>query len=436
MRSARAFAHDPLGFSQQVVREYGPLVSLRFGPVRALIAADPQAIGDVLVTRSKHYRKEPRTKNAVSKMAGNGIIASEGPFWLRQRRMMQQGFAPQRMAGYADEIVACTNHMLSDWPTAGTLEFSQAMAGLSLKIICRSMFKFEISGDQAQQWHEAAEVLSAAVIRELSSTVPVPDWLPVHWKNQKRRARRLLEEEMRSIIHQRRASGTDRGDMLSALIAAVDTEGDGAKMDDQQILDECLTLLHAGYDSSAAGMTWCAYLLAQHPEVQTQAADESRQITSSEGATYESYERLGFLRQVVQEALRLYPPAWMLMLRQATCHTELLGYRVPRGTWIYLIPWVTHRSERWFPEPLAFDPHRFSPERIGEIPRHAYFPFGAGGHLCIGERLAMVEMTLALATMLREYRFSLPRDHQAVEIEPHTAIRPRDGLRLSVARRV
>lgn len=435
MRSAREFARDPLEFSQRMVQEHGPLVALRFGPVRAFIVADPEAVHDVLVTKSKHYRKERRTKSAVNKMAGNGIIASEGPFWLRQRRMMQQGFTPQRMEGYANVVVDCANEMLGHWPGEGTLEVAREMSSLSLKFICQAMFQFEISGVQAYDWADAAEVLSESVVQELGAMIPIPDWLPIPTKRRKQHARFVLEDAMRSIIRERRQAGVDKGDMLSALIAAEDVEGDGTKMNDQQILDECLTLLHAGYDSTAAGMTWCWYLLAQHPEIQQQAVDEARQVLQNERATYADFDQLVFIQQVIQETMRLYPPAWMLMLREATQETELIGCRVPRGSWIYLVPWVTHRSERWFNDPLRFDPERFSKQRLGEFPRNAYYPFGKGGHFCIGEKLAMTEMTLAVATVLRKYQFSLPADHCEVEIEPHTAIRPRGGLRLEIRRR-
>ena len=435
MRSAREFAREPLRFSQQMVREYGSLVALRFGPMRAFLAAGPDAIEQVLVSRSKSFHKDPRNKRAVSAMAGNGIIASEGPSWLRQRRMMQQGFSQGRMVGYAQEIVQCTRRMLDGWPTAGTLDISEEMASLSLQIICKSMFQFAISGNQAHDWHEAAEVLSEAVVRELSSAIILPDWLPLPHKLRKRRARLLLERAMRAIVADRRESGEDKGDMLSALLAAVDDEGDGCKMTEQQVVDECLTLLHAGYDSSAAGMTWCWYLLAKHPEIQQLAAREVDSILSGRPAVCDDFDKLTYTRQIINETLRLYPPAWILMMRKAAEDTELVSYRVPKGSLILLLPWATQRSERWFPEPLKFDPGRFSAERRHEIPRHAYFPFGLGGHLCIGERLALIEMTLVVATVLQDFRISLPVDHAPPEVEPHTAIRPRGGLNLAIENR-
>ena len=157
-------------------------------------------------------------------------------------------------------------------------------------------------------------------------------------------------------------------------------------------------------------------------------------MLGSRSVGYEDSEQLPFIRRVIQESLRLYPPAWLLMLREATVATQLMGFHVPRKSWIYLAPWVTHRSERWFADPLKFDPDRFAPERIAEIPQHAYYPFGLGPHRCIGEKLAILEMTLIVATVLREFRLTLAAGQGPVEVEPHTAIRPRGGLRLQVER--
>jgi cytochrome P450 len=242
---------------------------------------------------------------------------------------------------------------------------------------------------------------------------------------------------IRRVVEIRRQSGSiDRGDMLSMLLTAVDTEGDGGQMTDQQVCDEITTLFVAGYDTTASGLAWTWYLLAQNPEIAEQATAEAQYVLSSRSACYEDFEQLTLIRRVIQESLRLYPPAWLLMLREATIDTQLMGYHVPRKSWIYLAPWVTHRSARWFADPLKFDPERFTSGRIAEIPQHAYYPFGLGPHRCIGERLALLEMTLIVATVLRNFGMTLSADQGPVEVEPHTAIRPRGGLRLHVERHV
>jgi cytochrome P450 len=433
MRSAREFSRDPLGFTERMLREYGPLVALRFGPVRAFLAAGPEAVQQVLVSRGKSFRKERRTRDAVREIDGDGIITTEGDFWLRQRRLVQKGFAADRLAHYADVTVTRTLQMLDRWPQRGEVEICNEMTCLTLAVIAETMFEVDL-GDQAQALAEQVEYLSERLVRDLSQAVMLPTWFPTPAQARKRCALRTLHEMVRRVVHERRTAGMDKGDMLSMLLLAVDTEGDGGRMTDAQVGDEITTLFVAGYDTTASGLAWTWYLLAQHPEVSHEAAAEAVRVLGDRAARAEDYERLSYIRQVIHESLRLYPPAWMLMLREATEDTELMGYHVPRKSWVYLVPWATHRSERWFPDPLRFDPGRFAPERTEEIPDHAYFPFGLGGHRCIGERLALLEMTLIVATVLRSYRLSMAPGQGSVEVEPHTAIRPRDGLRVLVER--
>lgn len=434
MKSAREFSRDPLGFTESAVRKYGPLVALRFGPVRAFLAADPAAVHEVLVSRAKSFRKEKRTRNAVRKIDGDGLITTEGDFWLRQRRLVQKGFAADRMARYAGVTVRRTTEMLASWPQRGELEICNEMTCLTLAVIAETMFEVDLA-DKAQSLAEQVEYLSERLVADLSSAVVLPDWFPTPVQNRKRRALRTLHEMIRRVVCERRTTGEDRGDLLSMLLLAVDTEGDGGRMTDTQVCDEITTLFVAGYDTTASGLAWTWYLLAQHPEIAEQASDEAMRVLGDGPAQLGDYERLDFIQQIIHESLRLYPPAWMLMLREAVEETELLGYAIPRKSWIYLVPWVTHRSERWFPDPLRFDPSRFAPDRIEEIPAYAYFPFGLGGHRCIGERLALMEMTLVVATVLRSFRILLAPQQGLVGVEPHTAIRPRGGLRVHVEHR-
>ena len=434
MKSAREFARDPLQFTESVVRQYGPLVALRFGPVRAFVAAAPEAVHEVLVSRAHSFCKEKRTLAAVRQIDGLGIITTEDDFWLRQRRLVQKGFVPKQLHRYADVAVRHTAEMLGNWPRRGELEICHEMTCLTLAVIAETMFAADLRSE-AQLLAEHTEYLSERLVGDLSKAVVLPDWFPTPAQARKRRALRALHAMVRQVVQSRRSSGQDQRDVLSLLLMAVDAEGDGSRMSDAQVCDEITTLFVAGYDTTASGLAWTWYLLAQHPEIAARAAAEARQVLGNRPAGADDYERLGFIQQILSESLRLYPPAWMLMLREAVEDTQLLGYAVPRGSWIYLVPWVTHRSERWFADPLRFDPGRFAPERIGQIPAHAYYPFGLGGHRCVGERLALMEMTLVVATVLCSHRLSLLPGQGPVEVEPHTAIRPKGGLRL-VAERV
>lgn len=431
LKAVRQFSGDPLKFVTRMVHEYGPIVNLRLGIQPALLIAEPSLVHEVLVTKNRSFAKEPRAKRVIRNMAGAGTIASEGDVWFRHRRIIQKGFDPQRMQRYAAVIVENGRRHLEGWKDGATIDITAEMAELSLGIIAKSMLGLELTG-RAASIHEYANTLSGAALEEFASILPLPDWMPIPSKRRKRAAFRALEELIQSVITERRASGIDQGDMLSILLSATDDTDEGKRLTDRQALDEALTLLHAGYDSSAAALAWIWFLLAKHPGWRDAVRGEVEQVLGDQPATLSDYDSLVICQQVVKEALRLYPPAWMMMVRHAVEDVSIGEYDVARGTWIYISAWATHRSDRFFPHPLKFDPGRFSAERMDEIPEFAFFPFGLGPHRCVGERLAMVEMVLTLATVTQHCRLQLVDETAPVEVEMHTAIRPKGHLPMRV----
>ncbi|MEM8946100.1 MAG: cytochrome P450 [Planctomycetota bacterium] len=425
------FARDPLAFVSRAVSQYGPVVQLRLGIQPALLIADPTIVREVLVTKNRSFEKAPRAKRIIRNMAGAGTIASEGDIWFRHRRIIQKGFSSERMKKFAAVIVEHGRKRMQTWGDGTVVDVCAEMAELSLGIVAKSMLDLELTGEAARI-HEWANTLSQAAVEEFSEIVPLPDWLPLPSKRRKRAAFRGLESLIQSVIAARRAAGDDRGDMLSILLSATDESEQANPLTDRQAMDEALTLLHAGYDSSAAGLAWTWYLLDQHPEIADAVQAEVADVLGDRAATLADYDRLEFCQQVVKESLRMYPPAWMMMVRRAVENVELSDFAVKRGTWIYVSPWATHRCERYFPNPTQFDPSRFSEQRISEIADGAFFPFGLGPHRCVGERLAMVEMLLALATVTQHCRLHLADPKQSVEVEMHTAIRPKGALRMRV----
>jgi cytochrome P450 len=218
------------------------------------------------------------------------------------------------------------------------------------------------------------------------------------------------------------------------LLAAVDEEGDGTGMTDEQARDESITLFNAGHDTTASSFTWTLYLLATHPEVATRLLEEAQSVLQGREATYADLPALAYTTRVVKESMRLYPPTWALIPRVATERVTIGGYELPKGAWVYIYPWVLHHDARFFPEPERFDPDRFAADRLDTIPQHAYIPFGAGPHVCIGNTFATMEMVLSLATIVPRCRFTLPADHPPVVPDALIAIRPRDGLTLRLER--
>jgi cytochrome P450 len=430
---AREFARDPLNFITRIARTWGDVAWFRMGPIRAAFVSHPDQIREVLVTKAKSFQKQPRTLDALRQVDGEGLVITEGDFWLRQRRLLQPAFSPKRMGRYAELIVERTWRMMERWHPGQRLEVVDEMTHLTVEIIAKVFYDVELTG-KAARLGDAVRVLSQAFYEEVSSPVKLPDWLPLPAKRRKRWAIRTLHDLIDGIIRERREAGNiDRGDLLSMLLLAVDVEGDGTGMSDRQARDEAVTMFNAGHDSTAAALAWIWYLVARHPAVQSRLVEESRRVLGERRATADDVPRLTCAEGVVREALRLYPPVWALIGRVAQEDVELGGYTIPRGSEVFMFPWVVQRDPRFFENPLDFDPERFSSGRIEKIPAYAWLPFGAGPHICIGQTLALTEMTLILATVLQRYTLQpaagQPHD---VDPEPLLAIRPKGGLRMIV----
>lgn len=434
MSLIRRFRSDPLGFLSEVGHTYGDLASLRMGPVQAYLANSPELTREILVTKAKHFHKERRTLDALRQIDGEGLVISEGDLWVRQRRLLQPAFHPRRMAKYSDTIIDRTRRFLDRWQPGEVRDVAADMTHLTVEIIAKLFYDLELS-DEVQRLGNAVRVLSETLTAELSTFLPVPDWMPTPAKRRKREAIRTLDTMIRETIRKRRASPDDRGDLLSMLLLAMDDEGDGKGMSDQQARDEAVTMFNAGHDSTAAGLAWIWHALTTHPEVEARLVEEVDAVLGQRPARFEDVPKLRYLDQVVRETLRLYPPVWILFARVPTQDTELGGYPIKKGSWIYIVPWVTHHDARFFPDPDRFDPERFSPERIGDIPQYAWLPFGAGPHVCIGQQLALTEMVLITATILQRFRLKCLPNPTHVIPEPLLAMRPKGGLQLKLEAR-
>jgi cytochrome P450 len=361
---------------------------------------------------------------------GEGLVITEGEFWSRQRRLLQPAFHPRRMAGYAAAIVECCAARLDRWKPREPLNVVDEMTHLTVEIIARVFFGVELTG-RAARLGEAVRVLSQAFYTEVSQIVRRPDWLPLPSKRRKKWAIETLDSLINDIIRDRRASGEDRGDLLSMLLLAVDDEGNGTGMSDRQARDEAVTMFNAGHDSTAAALAWIWFLVAGHPDVEARLIAEAQGVVGGRAAAADDLPRLVYTDMVVREALRLYPPVWSLFIRVPDTNVEIGGWTIPGKSWVYIFPWVTQRDARFFERPLEFDPSRWEPGRVESISQYAWLPFGAGPHACIGQLLAMNEMTLVVATVLSRYRLEFaPGQSRDVSPEPLLAIRPRGGLQM------
>ena len=419
---------DPLGFMSRASRQYGDIVCLRFFNLRTYLLFHPDHIEDVIVNSAKKFIKG-RVLRANRHLFGNGLLTSEGDFWLRQRRMMQPAFHRNRIANYADTMTACATQLLQSWQPGQQLDLHEAMMRLTLRIVGKTLFHADVERDAPEVGENLHVLLEYTMdFRRLLMT---PRWLPTRRNLQAKRAVRNLTEIIDRIIQERRASNDDAGDLLSLLIHAQDE--DGSRMTTQQLRDEALTLFLAGHETTASTLSWTWMLLAQNPRVEQKLHAELASVLSGRTPTLDDLPRLPYTSHVITESMRLYPPVWA-MARLAIEDHELAGYPVPKNTGIAAVSWVVHRDPRWYENPEQFLPERWEGDLLKKIPRFAYFPFGFGPRQCIGNSFALMEASLVLATIAQCFRFSLLAN-QSVQPLASITLRPRHGLHVQIESR-
>jgi cytochrome P450 len=423
---------DLLGFNTSLQRDYGDVVHMRLGPYHHYSFFHPDQIKEVLVTKARHFIRVPRPINVLKQWNGGGLLIVEGDEWLRLRRLVQPAFQAKRLAGYADAMTAVARRRFDAWAHnegGFEIEFEQAMTELTIDIIGHTLFGADL-GSEAAEIGRAVRILSDVALRETMAPLTLPDWLPLPGKTDKRWAMRTMDALVRRFVRERREAGTDVGDLLSMLLLAVDEEGDGGGLTDEQARNQCMTMFLAGHDTTAAGMTWIGLTLATNPEAANRAAAEVEEVLADRTPTFADLPKLGHVERVVKETLRLYPPAVGVFARQPTEDVEIGDWTVPRGSMVQILSYVTHHDPRWFPDPDRFDPDRFAPGRASSIPPYAYIPFGAGPRACIGNVFAMMEMTLLTAMLLLRFRLALAPGQETPKLDPKLSLRPLGGLRL------
>jgi cytochrome P450 len=422
-----------LDFSARLWRDYGDVVAFRCGPVWFYQFTRPDHVHEVLVKKAKKFHKPRRLKQVFGKWEGNGLVVSDGNYWARQRRMVQPAFQPARMARYADDMIDFTRKMLERWGSERELNIMDEVTHLTLQIVAKALFGTEVVEDTAQISRAVADIQEFG-IWESGRIFLLPDWLPLPIKRRGRRAIGILKAMIERIIRERRTSKEDHGDLLSMLLLAVDQEGDGRGMTDQQARDEIMTLLLAGHETTATSITWAAYLLARNKDAQGRLADEIDRVLQGRSPTFADLDKLAAVEQMFKEAMRLYPAVYFFS-REAAEPVEIAGYEIAPGSQVHVLPYLLHHDARWFAEPERFDPDRFTPAREEALPQCAYVPFGAGPRACIGRGFSMVEGVLILTSMLERYQLALAPGQGEPERETQISLHPKGGVRLRVRER-
>ncbi|WP_406699572.1 cytochrome P450 [Singulisphaera sp. Ch08] len=425
-----AFRRDRLGFLTECARTYGDVVAFRLGPRKMMIVNHPDLVEEVLVTNNRHYIKHFSLR-MTEKTLGNGLLTSEGDFWRRQRRLAQPAFHRERIAAHAEVMVAFTERMLQHWHDGAVYDVQEEMMRLTLEIIAKTLFDADVSGSSADL-SAAMETVLRCFTARVNTLIRLPYFIPTPNNVRLARAVKRLDAIIFEIIARRRASGEDRGDLLSMLLNAQD-ENDGDRMTDRQLRDEAMTLFMAGHETTANTLTWAWYLLAQHPESEARLHEELDQVLGDRAPTLADLPRLPFAEHVITESLRVHPTVW-LVGREAIVPTVVGGYRVPVGTTVYMSQWVVHRDPRFFDDPESFRPERWQDGLMKRIPRYAYFPFGGGPRICIGNNFAMMESVLLLATIAQRFRLGLQPGTKAKLMATMT-LRADGGLPMVVSSR-
>lgn len=430
--SARPLMLDPLPFLEKMFRNYGDVVRMRILNLRVYAVAHPEGIKHVLQDNHRNYRKSFDYK-ILARLLGQGLVTSEGSLWLKQRRLMQPTFHRQKITGFGALMADCTLQMLERWREGAerreVFDVTTEMMRLTLQIVGRALLSMDLTAQADLIGRNMTIANERFGEMGLSAFAP---WLPTPGNLRFRNAAAVLRKIVLQIIAERRRDGRDYGDLLSMLLAVRDEET-GEGMDDEQLRDEVLTLILAGHETTATALSWTWYLLSQNPETERKLHAELDVRLGGRAASVADLPNLPYTGMVIDEAMRLYPPVWAVG-RQAIAEDQIMGYCVPKGSNLLLSQWLAHRHPAFWDEPERFEPERFSTGRAAGRPRYAFFPFGGGPRMCIGNLFALTEAQIVLATVAQKYRLRVPANHP-VEPLPLVTLRSRHGINVTLERR-
>jgi cytochrome P450 len=429
-----AFRRDVLNLLLEGRRHFGDVVRFRLGPLLVHLVAHPDGVKHVLVTNQHNFNKDTRSSAKIRSITGPGLLTSNGEFWLRQRRLMQPAFHPQQVAAFTGIMTETVAQRLRFWQQVADkgqpLDVASEMMRLTYTIVGRALFGADVSTD-LEAVERAATVVMAHAWQRLEKLLDWPDFVPTPRNRRFRSALNVIDRVVQRIIAERRRDPIGRTDFLSLLLHQTDAET-GGRMSDEQLRNEAVTLLLAGHETTANALTWTWYLLSRHPEARRRVQAEVAEVLAGRPPVAAELSRLEYTTRVLQEAMRLYPPIW-IMERRVLADDEIAGYFIPAGSSVVLCPYVTHRHPDFWDNPEGFDPDRFLPERAATRPNYAYFPFGGGQRLCIGNAFALAEAQVITAMVTQQFHLDLVPGFR-VEPQPGITLRSRHGLLMTLHR--
>lgn len=411
---------------------YGDIASFTIGPTRNYLVSHPDYIREVLVTQRHKFIKDRHDRRTLGRWMGQGLLTSEGARHTEHRQLMQAAFQHKRLAGYADTVVETAHQLVDSWRSGETRDLHAEMMKLTLNVTARSLFGASVGAEQALRIQRAVAHLQGIAITISKLGMLVPPWMLLPLHTRLINGSRVLDQAVMPVIRECQACGEDRGDLLSALVSSRGQHTAG--LTDREIRDECVTLFVAGQETTANGLAWVWYFLSRHPAVADRFHAELERVLGGRPPTIADLPHLTYSSMVFREALRIRPPAWTLNKRTPIEDVHLGGYRIPKHSGIFIVPYVMHHHPRYFAEPERFDPNRFSPENQASIRPYTYLPFGAGERSCIGSGFAMMEAPLIMATIAQRCAFQIDA-RRPVQPLPLITLAPRGGLRATIVGR-
>lgn len=430
-------ADNPIPFLTQGLQALGEIYSAYIGPRRVVVTTNPDYIQHVVQKNNKNYHKSPVVKEILGKQLGNGLLTSDGDYWLQQRRLIQPGFYKQRLAELISIMTHEThifcNEIEAQMHLNPEVDVLKAMMNITFRVVSKALFSTALDNVQLQRVDEIITHLQQYVVTQARQPYLMP-WLKLTGRVKFYESLRAETDEIvYGIIRQRREENREYNDLLDMLLNAR-YEDTGEGMNDKQLRDESMILITAGHETSANALSWALYLIAQHPDIEQKILEEVSSVVGNNEITFDDLPKLSYTRQVIQEVMRLYPPAWIID-RIALDDDEIGGYHIAKDTIMLLFIYGTHHSAKYWKDPEVFNPDRFSKENMKDMPNYAYFPFGGGPRLCIGNNFALFEMQIVLAYLLRRFTFTL-QPNQNIDLQPLVTLRPRYGIKMNIAERV